>query len=123
MNDYKDFLPFLNRELEHLESKKLNLSLGSIFDVLSNNGSDSADAAIREYGATLMWPEIPDQVRFEICLRLRVAIWWIESLHGDTSSDGESLQLFITDTMIDYWRDVGRTDWIYNHFVNQDVAI
>jgi len=123
MNDYKDFLPFLKRELEQLESKKLNLSVESILDVLSKRGSDSADNAVQEYGSSLMWPEISDPVRFEICLRMRVAIWWIESLHEDTSNDGEPLQVFLTDVLINYWRDVGRTDWISNHLVNQDVVI
>ena len=122
VNDYREILPFLKRELEQLEGEKLHLSVESIFDVLSNNGADLADSAVREYASALIWPPVPDTVRFELCLRLRVAIWWIETL-SDTSTEDESLQTFLTDNMIDYWRDVGRTDWIWNHFVNQDVSI
>ncbi len=122
MNDYRDFLPFLKKELSSLEREPLALSADAILDALSSNGSEAADTAVRQYAATLIWPAMSDRVRFELCLRLRVAIWWIESL-SDTSSDGEELGVFLTDTMIDYWRDVGRTDWIWNHFVNQDVSI
>jgi hypothetical protein len=122
MNDYCEILPFLKRELEQLESKKLQLSVESLLEVLSHEGSDLADAAVREYTRTLIWPRVSDEVQFELCLRLRVAIWWIESLN-DTSTEDESLKEFLIGTMIEYWRDVGRTDWIWNHFVNQDVAI
>lgn len=122
MDDYRDFLPFLKRELAQLEGGDLRLSAEIILNVLSENGSDLADAAVRQYVATLIWPPVTDGVRFELCLRLRVAIWWIETLH-DTSSDGEPLPVFLEEIMIGYWRDVGRTDWILNHFVNPDVVI
>jgi len=122
MNDYREILPFLKQELTRIEKPELRLSVESVIEVLANQGSDLADAAVREYASTLLWPSVSDRVRFELCLRLRVAIWWIESL-SDSSTEDETLQEFLVGTMIDYWRDEGRWQWVWNHFVNQDSVI
>jgi hypothetical protein len=122
MDDYQECLPFLKSELERLERAEFYLSAESILEVMAAEGSPVADAAVREYAATLLWPQLEDRVRFELCLRLRVSIWWIESL-SDTTTDQESLPVFLTDTMIDYWRDEGRTRWVWNHLVNPDIAL
>jgi hypothetical protein len=120
MKDYKDILPFLKSELAKLEQPELHLSFESILQALGENGSDEADDAVRKYAASLIWPPVPDPVRFELCLRLSCAIWWIETLYGDTETAGETVAEFLTETMIGYWRDVGRADWAHNHFVNPD---
>ena len=122
MNDYREILPFLKQELEKIEQPELRLSVQSVVEVLESEGSDLADAAVREYSATLLWPRVSDRVRFELCLRLRVSIFWIEGLQ-DTSTDGETLQDFLESTMIDYWRDEGRWRWVWNHFVNPDSVV
>lgn len=122
MNDYLECLPFLRSELARLEQPELRLAAESILEVMAAEGCPEADAAVRQYAATLLWPPVPDRVRFELCLRLRVAIWWIESLN-DTSTDQESLPTFLTDTMIDYWRDVGRTDYLSNELIYRDEVL
>ena len=122
MNDYKECLPFLKSELTRLEQPELHLSAESILEVMASEGSVEADAAAREYAATLLWPQLEDRVRFELCLRLRVAIWWIESLN-DTSADQESLPDFLKDTMIGYWRDAGRTDYLLNELIYRDEVL
>lgn len=105
-----------------MEQPPLQISAESILEVMAAEGTAAADAAVRAYSATLHWPPVPDPVRFELCLRLRVAIWWVETL-SDTDADGEQLPDFLTQILIDYWRDVGRTDWLLNELIYRDEVL
>lgn len=122
MKSWAEFLPFLYKELDQLAREELTLSAEEVLQVLKNRGSDEGDAAVREYASTLVWPPLEDRLRFEICLRLRVAIWWTETV-ADADPEGTELQALLEDTMIGYWRDEGKEDWIYNHLVDPDVVI
>jgi|SRR6267142_4490165 len=119
MDTFGDFLPLLKRDLAQLEKKQFHLSTEHILDVLSDVGEKIADDAVRHYSATLLWPPVTDKIQFELCLRMRVAIWWIEDFLDEERE--ELYSTFVIDTMIDYWKDVGRRDWIWHHFCNPDV--
>jgi hypothetical protein len=122
MNDYRECLPFLRSELVKLEQPELHLSAEIILEVMAAEGSPEADAAVLQYADTLLWPPLADRVRFELCLRLRCAIWQIESLN-DSTCDQDTLQAVLTGNMIDYWRDVGRTDYLSNELIYRDDVI
>lgn len=120
MTDYRELLPLLKAELAQIEQPEFHLSAEAILEALESDGPDSTDDVVREYAATLILPPVEDHIRFQIALRLRYAIAWIENLADASADPAESLPEFLTSTMIDAWRDDGRAVYCWNHFVNPD---
>lgn len=106
------------RELDRLATPRMNLSLAEVMRALGQDGSPEADAACRAYAATLEWPPVADSVRLELCLRLQCALWWLGKVR-DGDPAGETGSELLESVLIEYWRDVGRVDWLYARFVKE----
>lgn len=118
MNTFADWIPFLNREMAALSQRAFLLPIDDVEEVLGVNGAPEADAAIRVYLDTTEWPPVSDRVRFELLLRLAVARRYCRN--SAAARPEEELPEFLESVLIEYWRDVGRTDWLYHEFVNPD---
>lgn len=112
---YGDHLEFLEREIEQLGRAPFDLAFQSFLEEMGRDHSQEVEAAVRVYASTLHWPPLSERVRFAVCLRLSCAKWWCEDLR-DVEVEGTGSEL-IESLLIDYWRDVGRADWIYETFV------
>ena len=119
MNDYRDFLPFLRREIALLEQSRFELTFHQMHRVLAGDFADHTDAVIREFLPELVWPHLEDHIRFELCLRLSLAVYWIEQLLPDYETD-ETLTEFLDSTLIEYWLDDGRNRWMWEHYIDSD---
>lgn len=59
-----------------------------------------------------------DQCRLEICARLSAAKFYCKGMaHEGTSS--EEGRAFLESLLIEWWRDVGRVDWLHYYFVER----
>jgi hypothetical protein len=112
---YKDHLPFFDGEIATLGQRPFNLPFRTLFEVLRSNGSQEADEACRVFASTLTWPQVSDAVRFELCMRLSCARWWCTELTDDDTY-GEPGREFLESLLIEYWRDVGRQDWLHENY-------
>jgi hypothetical protein len=114
MMTYGDHIRFLDREIERLGSRPFALSFGSLLEGLSRRGLPEAEEACRVFAATLEWPAMSDPVRFEVCARLSMTRWHCNEIASmETEAEfGYTGTEFLTDTLIDYWRDVGHHDWL-----------
>jgi hypothetical protein len=110
---YGDHVPFLSREIETLGSRPFALPFATILRVLEHRGSAEVDAACRTFASTLHWPPLEDHQRLEACLRLACTKWWCELNRTVDVEDGDEGEAFLTSLMIDYYKDVGREDWLY----------
>ena len=113
---YGDHLPLIDEELRRLGQPQMKLDLAMILGALSRQGAREADDACRVFAATLAWPPVADSVRFELCLRLQCARWYVDTIR-DESPEGQTGSELLESVLIEYWRDVGRVDWIYDRFV------
>jgi hypothetical protein len=113
---YGDHIPMFQRELERLGRPTMALTIDAVIGALARQGSAEADAACRVYAATLEWPPVADSVRLELCLRLTCALWWLD-IARDENPEGETGSELLESVLIEYWRDVGRVDWIHDRFV------
>jgi len=119
MNDYRDFLPFLHREIALLEQPPFELTFHQIHRVLAGEFAAQTDAVLDEYIPELAWPQLEDPIRFELCLRLSCAVYWINELQPDFQTD-ENLQDLLYSLVKDYWPDGGRNRWLWDHYFHAD---
>jgi hypothetical protein len=106
---------FFQQEIDTLSQKPLALDFQSVLEGLGLDGVTETDDAIRTYARTLEWPPVADRVRFELCLRLSCARWYCADMvrfDADTDDDRSGSE-FLESLLITYWRDVGRTDWLF----------
>ncbi len=113
---YEDHLNFFEKEISELGKSPMNLSFPIIMEALGNDGFNETDEAIRHFINTFCWPNVSDRVRFELCLRLSCAKWYCKE-NGEMDTEDETGKEFLESLLIEYWRDVGRVDWIHSHFV------
>lgn len=116
---FGDHVEFFDRELVALGRKPMALTLPQIIAALDTNGSPDADTACTVFAETLTWPNgMTDTTRLEVCLRLQCARWYCIDLE-DAEDDGDDGKKFLESLLIEYWHDVGRVDWIHEHFVKE----
>lgn len=116
---YGAHIPFFEREIAELGNKPLGLSFQSFLEVLAHPGTDEADAAVRVFASTLRWPPVSDPVRLELCMRLSCAKWWCKECE-DHNPEGEEGKEFLESVLIEYWKDVGRLDWLHENYCLTD---
>jgi hypothetical protein len=115
---YGDHIDFFDREIAALGQRPMALTLPQIIHALDTDGAAETDAACRAFAAALEWPPMADDVRLQVCLRLHCARWWCVDM-AEEDADGETGKGFLESLLIEYWRDVGRVDWIHAHFVKE----
>jgi hypothetical protein len=114
---------FFQREIDRLSQQPFALDFQSFLEAMGLDGVSETDAAIRVFARTLDWPPVSDRVRFEICLRLSCARWYCADMVGHGAEDDEEDGTeFLESLLIEYWRDVGRTDWLYATFIQLNDA-
>ena len=90
-----------------------------VFDVLSLNNmlrAKKVEDAIRYFCSAKSWPaNLEDDVMFELYLRLACARWYCDLPVFETVSDeaGE-IGFEIEESLINYWNDVGREDFLHD---------
>ncbi|GEM_PF-6510485 len=114
LETFWDFVPFFEREIGLLGRPFWDLNFRAIFRVLRSEGTQEADEACRVFAITLEWPPVSEPVRLELCLRLCTARWWCTVVADDPLD--EPKREFLESVLIEYWRDVGRRDWIHENF-------
>jgi hypothetical protein len=113
---FADYIPVFQRELDRLSREPVTLKFPALLALLGHEGTEAADSACRAFAATQQWPPVSDLVRVELCLRLSCALWWLTELRA-ADLEEESLPTIAESVLIEYWRDVGRVDWLYARFV------
>lgn len=118
---YGDRLAFFDKEIAFLGRQTMALTLPQIIAAFDMRGSKEADAACKHFAEKLAWPEdMSGPVRLEACLRLHCARWWCLKMDENHSeAEDENLKVFLEELLIEYWHDVGRVDWIHDHFVQE----
>jgi hypothetical protein len=120
---YSDRLEFFDREIVALGRQTMELTLPQIIAAFDTSGSKEADAVCKYFADKITWPEgMSPSVRLEVCLRLHCARWWclkMDEKESDSEAEGQNLKEFLEDLLIEYWHDVGRVDWIHDHFVKE----
>ena len=119
MRPYGDYLPFLDREIARIGKGPLLLSFPEALQVLAHPGTAEADAACRVFAATLDWPPMTEGVRLEVCLRLACLRWWCALPEIRRQNDEDEGPESLASVLIEYWRDVGRADWLFDAFVKR----
>lgn len=114
LETFWDYVPFFEREIRNLAGPFLGLNFLSVFRILRSEGTHEADEACRVFAITLEWPRVADPVRLELCMRLCCARWWCTVVSDDPLD--EPKREFLESLLIEYWRDVGRRDWIHENF-------
>ena len=112
---YGQHVAFFDKEIDRLGSAPFDLSFRSFLAALAHDGMEEADAACRVFAATLDWPPVSDRVRLELCMRLACARWWCTEV-AEHDSEEELGSAFLESVLIEYWRDVGRLDWLYENY-------
>jgi hypothetical protein len=117
---YGDHIRFLDLEIANVGAG-LHLDFGSFVRVLADRvGSAQADEACLSFAASLEWPPMSDEVRFEVCLRLSCARAWCAALgEVDVEAEESGRELLENLTTV-YWRDGGRVDWLWPTFVKEE---
>jgi len=115
---YEDHIAFLDREIRKLSAVSLSISFRSFLEVLDQQGLDEADAACRVFAATLEWPKMSDLCHFEICARLSAVKLYCKSMANEDPLDSDG-KAFLESLLIEWWRDVGRVEWIHYYFVER----
>ena len=111
---YAEHIAFFDRELEALGRKPFDLAFRSFVEALAHSGLEDADEACRFFASKLFWPPVSDRVRLELCMRLACAQWWCKA-NADAEPEEEGKE-FLESVLIEYWRDVGRRDWLLENF-------
>ena len=105
---YGDQIPFFRRELATLGRAFPALSFESFLQVMARDPSAAADSACRQFASTLLWPQMPDDVRLEVCLRLTAWLEWLDAEAEEGPIPGEIGQDALASGLIDYWREEQR---------------
>jgi hypothetical protein len=113
---YQEMIPAFQRELERLAQPVVTVSPQALLALLGHEGSREADAAVRAFAAGQSWPPVSDLCRVELCLRLSCLLWWLTEQRAE-NPEGDSLLQTAEQVLIEYWRDVGRVDWIHARYV------
>jgi len=111
-------IDFFEREIERLSREPFALGFQSFLEALGLDGVSETDAAIHVFARTLEWPQFSDRIRFEICLRLSCARWYCADMVASEGEAGDEHGTeFLESLLIEYWRDTGRSEWLYRTFV------
>lgn len=114
---YYDHIPFFKRELDRLGSPGFpGLSFQSIVQVLARAPTPEADAACRQFVATLSWPPLTDELRLELCVRLACALEWVQGMKEVDVPADETGHDFLRDLLIPYFPDA-QPKWLYKKIV------
>jgi hypothetical protein len=126
MATYLEHRGFFERELASLGAKPLHLDIRTFLSALGPVDyphMDEANDACRTFARTLVWPPLTDPLRLEVCLRLDCARWYCDQAvrrgqqeedEGLSEEDGRE---FLESLLIEYWLDVGRSDWLWENYV------
>ena len=113
---WSEYIPAFEAALRELSREPVRLRFQQLMPMLRHEGTAEADAALRAFAQGLPWPLLPDLVRVELCLRLSFGLWHLRGLAAEPH-EGASLSATIESVLIDYWRDTGRVDWLYEVLV------
>lgn len=113
---YGDHIPAFQRELDLLSREPVTLRFPGLMALLRHEGTTEADAAVRAFVATRLWPPVSDSCRVELCLRLSCALWWLTEQRAE-DPEGQDVPKLADSLLREYWRDVGRVDWLYENLV------
>lgn len=109
------YLPEIEAELERLGGS-LDASIHHLLACLESDGSNEADFACQVFSNTGSWPLLEPRVRLEVCLRLACAAWYCRD-NSEQEREDETRSEFLESLLVEYWNDVGKTDWLYESFV------
>jgi hypothetical protein len=105
---------FFERQIEALGSTSFALSFQNLFKVLVTHLAPEVDNACETFAKTLRWPELSEQVRFGVCLRLECARKYCENAAKEEWHDepqAERQDKFLREMLIRYWYEAGREEW------------
>lgn len=113
---YGEHIAFLDKQIEELGSKKMSLTLPEVLDILDRDGTREGDLACQQFSKSLEWPDMSDELRMEIALRLHSARYWCLEMAKENSAEEIGSEL-LDNLLVGYWNDVGRINWIYAYFI------
>jgi hypothetical protein len=118
MKTYAEFVEVFQRKIDRLGEHPFALSYREVVGLMAQPvATQAGDEACRVFATELRWPPVGDHVRLELCMRLDSAREWCEICAEGEIDPEETGTIFLTELLIDYYRDAGKENWIVDRFL------
>lgn len=116
MKTYRQWRQILEQELEELGGRPFLLPFRAMCRGLMQD-SRTVDEAVRVFAITRLWPPLAELDRLEVCCRLACVLEWLSIPDSEDENEERDDRVFVEDLMIEYWRDAGQWNWVYDELI------
>lgn len=116
MKTYRQWRRIVEAELEELGSRPFLLPFRAMCQGLMRD-SPAVDEAVRVFAITHLWPPLTELDRLEVCCRLACLLEWLSIPDSEDENEERDDRVFVEDLLIEYWRDAGQRNWVYDELI------